>query len=193
MIIIDIITTGKKGMLFALVCRLPILIIHNNGEGMEIFYDQNNNLVKLSFIKNEWNQEAKHVLVICQYKNQWLLTAHKQRGLEFPGGKRECRETIIQTAHREVFEETGGIIESLQWVATYQVFGEEPFVKDVFFARISQLNPKEEYQETEGPVLVHGDIMKLRWDPSYSFIMKDDVITFCISCIQNELLSEKKG
>lgn len=193
MIIIGIINSGKKSMLFALVCRLLILIIHNNGEGMEIFYDQNNNLVKLSFIKNEWNQEAKHVLVICQYKNQWLLTAHKQRGLEFPGGKREKRETIIQTAHREVLEETGGIIESLQWIAAYQVFGEEAFVKDVFFARISQLNPKEDYQETAGPVLVDGDIMKLRWKPSFSFIMKDDVIKFCISCIQNELLSEKKG
>ena len=63
---------------------------------MEIFYDQNKNLVKLSLKKIEWNQEAKHVLVICQYKNQWLLTNHKVRGLEFPGGKREISETTTQ-------------------------------------------------------------------------------------------------
>ncbi|WP_312095690.1 RNA deprotection pyrophosphohydrolase [Niallia sp.] len=180
-------------MLFALVCKLLILIIHNNGEGMEIFYDQNKNLVKLSFIKNDWKQEAKHVLVICQYKNQWLLTAHKQRGLEFPGGKSEKNETIIQTAHREVMEETGGVIESLQWIAAYQVSGEKTFVKDVFFAKIGQLNLKDDYQETMGPVLVNGDIMKMRWHPSYSFIMKDNVIKFCLSYIENELLNQKKG
>lgn len=160
---------------------------------MEIFYDQNKNLVKLSFKKNEWMQEAMHVLVICQYKNQWLLTAHKKRGLEFPGGKREKNETIIQTAHREVMEETGGIIDRLQWIAAYQVFGEEPFVKDVFFARISQLVPKDDYQETAGPVLIKGDLMEIRWNDSFSFIMKDDVIKYCISSIQNELLSERKG
>ena len=161
---------------------------------MEIFYDQNKNLVKLSFIKEEWSQEAKHVLVICQYKNQWLLTNHKQRGLEFPGGKKEKGESTIQTAYREVFEETGGVIEGLQWIAAYQVLGEEEtFVKDVFFAKIGQLNPQEDYHETMGPVLVSGDIMIMRWHPSYSFIMKDNVIKFCISCIENELLNQKKG
>ncbi len=180
-------------MLFALVCKLLILIIHNNGVGMEIFYDQNNNLVKLSFVKNEWNEEARHVLVICQYKDQWLLTKHKERGLEFPGGKRETGETTIQTAQREVMEETGGIIKSLQWIAAYQVFGEVPFLKDVFFARISQLSSKEDYLETDGPVLITGNIIKKRWKDSFSFIMQDEVIQFCISYIESELLSKKKG
>ncbi|EOR23766.1 nucleoside triphosphatase YtkD [Cytobacillus oceanisediminis] len=160
---------------------------------MEIFYDQNKNLVKLSLKKIEWNQEAKHVLVICQYKNQWLLTNHKVRGLEFPGGKREISETTTQTAHREVMEETGGIIDRLHWIAAYQVFGEKPFVKDVFFAKINQLNEKDDYLETDGPVLITGDIIKLRWHESFSFIMKDDVIKYCLTYIQNELLKEKKG
>lgn len=190
MIIID---SKINDMLFALVCKLLILIIHNNGVGMEIFYDQNNNLVKLSFVKNEWNEESRHVLVICQYKDQWLLTKHKERGLEFPGGKREMGETTIQAAHREVMEETGGIIKSMKWIATYQVFGEVPFLKDVFFARISHLTSKEDYLETDGPVLITGNIITKRWNESFSFIMKDEVIQFCISYIENELLSKKKG
>ncbi|MEM5591852.1 hypothetical protein AAHH67_09155 [Niallia circulans] len=66
-------------------------------------------------------------------------------------------------------------------------------MKDVFFARISQLSSKEDYLETDGPVLITGNIIKKRWKDSFSFIMQDEVIQFCISYIENELLSKKKG
>ena len=33
---------------------------------------------------------------------------------------------------------------------------------------------------TDGPVVVNGDILKLRFSPEYSFIMKDQVIEECI-------------
>ena len=41
-------------------------------------------------------------LVICRFFDQWLLTRHKERGWEFPGGKREPGETLEVAAFREV-------------------------------------------------------------------------------------------
>ena len=43
----------------------------------------------------------KHVWVVCRYGDQWLLTHHLRRGLEFPGGKVELGETPEEAAVRE--------------------------------------------------------------------------------------------
>jgi 8-oxo-dGTP diphosphatase len=45
---------------------------------------------------------------------------------------------------------------------------------------VKQINEKSDYLETNGPVVVKGDILKLRFSTEYSFIMKDKVIEECI-------------
>ncbi len=52
-------------------------------------------------------------MVICQYEKGWLLTNHKTRGFEFPGGKVEQGESLEEAARREVYEETGAILGEL--------------------------------------------------------------------------------
>ena len=74
-------------------------------------------------------------MVICRYKGNWVLTKHSKRGLEFPGGKVEQKETPIQAAMRELFEETGGEAQKLIPIGEYKV--DDPagaFVKAVFRA-----------------------------------------------------------
>ena len=56
---------------------------------METFQDVNGNQVQISFQRDFFSETSEHVLVICSFYGQWLLTKHKVRGLEFPGGKRE--------------------------------------------------------------------------------------------------------
>ncbi|CAN7247867.1 RNA deprotection pyrophosphohydrolase [Rossellomorea sp. LjRoot5] len=143
---------------------------------MEQFIDENGKRVELSFHKGEFQQESYHVLVICCYKGQWLLTRHKKRGLEFPGGKREQGETLEEAATRETFEETGGVIKEPLFIGEYKVFDRTPFVKTIFFAEAEEMIQKYDYLETEGSVLWNGDFSQIHGDPSFSFIMKDQVV-----------------
>src|SRR5699024_4797011 len=92
---------------------------------MYIFTDYYKNKVKFSFSNHPFSKEPKHVWVICHYEDKWLLTSHKDRGLEFPGGKVERGETAEEAAVREVKEETGGIVGRLSYIGQYLVRSEE--------------------------------------------------------------------
>jgi 8-oxo-dGTP diphosphatase len=157
------------------------------------FLDQMGNKVELSFTSHSFKQKTKHVLVICQHEDAWLLTRHKVRGLEFPGGKVEADESLIEAAKREVFEETGAIAEEVLQIGEYRVTdGKDSFVKAVFWGKIKTIHKTNNYYETNGPVVINGDILQLRFGDEYSFIMKDEVIQECIKLINN-LKSEKNS
>lgn len=141
------------------------------------FKDLNGYTVRMDFKQNAFSNSPKHVLVICQYGDQWLLTKHKKRGLEFPGGKVELGESLEAAAKREVYEETGASIKKLSYIGEYEVKEQDDsFVKAIFFAEIQEIQTRKHYFETEGPVVVGNDILTHRYGDAYSFIMKDSVI-----------------
>ncbi|MFD2043727.1 RNA deprotection pyrophosphohydrolase [Ornithinibacillus salinisoli] len=156
---------------------------------MYIFKDFYNNEVKLSFEDHPFSQTPKHVWVICKYENKWLLTEHKARGLEFPGGNVEVEENAEEAAIREVKEETGGTVSDLTYIGQYYVAGKgRHIVKNVYFATIKTLDDQETYFETNGPVLLQEIPSNVKENHLYSFIMKDDVLTYCLNYIQKEFL-----
>jgi 8-oxo-dGTP diphosphatase len=140
-------------------------------EGMFTFTDLNGNGVELSFKKNAFNMAPKHVLVLAKYHEQWLLTDHPKRGLEFPGGKVEGEETLEQAAEREVYEETGAIIHEIEWLATYYVHDECPFSKAVYVANVLKIDDIQRKFETNGAVLLSDE--ELHNSDRLSFYMKD--------------------
>ncbi|WP_203361413.1 RNA deprotection pyrophosphohydrolase [Bacillus sp. REN10] len=141
------------------------------------FTDQNGCQVMLSFQSGSFSLYPQHVLVFCRYKGQWLLTQHSSRGLEFPGGKVEEGETLEEAAKREVYEETGGIVEEMTFVGEYYVqHPKKPFVKAIFFAQIGYIESKHDYMETAGPVLFDQDLRQARMNSEFSFLMKDEVV-----------------
>ncbi|OIK12820.1 nucleoside triphosphatase YtkD [Bacillus sp. MUM 116] len=150
------------------------------------FIDQNGNKVELSFSEKSFPEIPKHVLVICQYEDGWVLTHHKKRGFEFPGGKMETGETLEDAARREVFEETGAVLGELIKIGEYRVTDPKgKFVKAVFHGNVDSISKTNTYYETNGPVFIKGDLLQKRFEDEFSFIMKDQVVEECLKHIDN--------
>lgn len=152
---------------------------------MITFRDFYNNKVQLSFQDHPFSKEPKHVLVICKHREKWLLTKHKERGLEFPGGKVEPGESADDAAVREVLEETGGVVTNLHYIGQYFVDGKKDYViKNLYFAEVKELKEQPTYFETDGPVLLLKIPENVNFNSSYSFIMKDRVVEHAMEYIE---------
>ncbi|MTT32558.1 nucleoside triphosphatase YtkD [Terrilactibacillus sp. BCM23-1] len=154
------------------------------------FDDYYQNRVTLSFEDHPFSSEPKHVWVICKFHTQWLLTQHPRRGLEFPGGKVEDGETPEMAAIREVDEETGAKVSDIHYIGQYKVEGKNgTIVKNVYYATISDIRLKMDYLETEGPYFIQNIPQHIKKLNHYSFMMRDDVLTYCLKRIKKLYLS----
>lgn len=159
----------------------------------KIFKDYYHNEVCFSTGDHPYSQDPKHVWIISRYKDSWLLTKHPSRGMEFPGGKVEKGERAEEAAVREVYEETGGVVNNLYYVGQYKVAGKsETVVKNVYYAEVSRLEKKQSYHETEGPRLLSELPSAVRKNKKYSFIMKDDVLPLSMQEIYVRFFAPQK-
>ncbi|WP_053032431.1 RNA deprotection pyrophosphohydrolase [Staphylococcus haemolyticus] len=144
------------------------------------FLDKDNRRVTMSYKTNNDCPDGNHVLAIPLYKNQLLFTQHKMRGIEFPGGKVEEGEQSIQAIKRELFEETGGIPETIDYIAQYQVhtFDNSIFKKDVYIVKVKSFKEKSDYLETRGPLLF-DNINSIPLDKQ-SYLIQDNAILKCV-------------
>lgn len=61
-------------------------------------------------------------VIVTRYKNKWVFCKHKERDTwEIPGGHRELNEYIVDTAKRELYEETGAKKFSLLPICVYSI------------------------------------------------------------------------
>lgn len=66
----------------------------------------------------------KFAVIISKSKGKWVFCKHKERDTyEVPGGHREAGESILETAKRELREETGAIQFDMKPVCVYSVTG----------------------------------------------------------------------
>ena len=62
--------------------------------------------------------------MISKSNGKWVFCKHKERKTyEIPGGHRESHETIVETARRELSEETGAVQFDITPVCVYSVTG----------------------------------------------------------------------
>ncbi len=80
--------------------------------------------MKVQFYKSVEDKLLKFAVIISKANGKWVFCKHKERNTyEIPGGHREDGETILETAKRELYEETGAVKYELKPVCVYSVTG----------------------------------------------------------------------
>lgn len=70
----------------------------------------------------------KFAVIIAKTEGKYVFCKHKQRDTwEAPGGHREPGEKILETAKRELYEETGAVDFDIKPICAYSVIAEDNF------------------------------------------------------------------
>lgn len=81
-------------------------------------------MLEVKFYDSVDDSLLKFAVIVSQSNGKWVFCKHKERDTyEVPGGHREADEDILDTAKRELQEETGAVKFSIEPVCVYSVTG----------------------------------------------------------------------
>ncbi|MDD6483708.1 MAG: NUDIX domain-containing protein [Clostridiales bacterium] len=76
----------------------------------------------VKFYDNAEDETIKYAVIAARYKGKWVFCKHKSRNTyEIPGGHREAGENVLDTAKRELYEETGAVEFDIEPICIYKV------------------------------------------------------------------------
>lgn len=79
-------------------------------------------MLKVKFYESVEDSLLEYAVIISRSKGKWVFCRHRERTTyEAPGGHRETGEAIVETAHRELWEDTGAEEYDLFPVCAYSV------------------------------------------------------------------------
>jgi len=102
---------------------------------------------------NEKPEKIGYSVILSMYQGKWVFVKHKERDTyEIPGGRIEENETPLDTAKRELYEETGAKTFTIREISYYGVqrSGDNNFsYGGLFFANITELDDLPEFEMAE--------------------------------------------
>ena len=81
-------------------------------------------MLKIKFYDHVDDQLLQFAVIIAKTGGKWVFCKHRERDTyEVPGGHRENGEVILETARRELKEETGAVEFDIKPICVYSVKG----------------------------------------------------------------------
>ena len=88
-------------------------------------------MLTVTFPQNVPDSALRFAVILATHQGKMVFCQHRERDtLEMPGGRREPGEAILDTARRELQEETGAVDFDLQSVCCYAVTGKTRYQED---------------------------------------------------------------
>ncbi|MNI43083.1 putative 8-oxo-dGTP diphosphatase YtkD [compost metagenome] len=140
-------------------------------------------------------EEANCVLIFAFYQSKLVLVRHNCRGWELPGGTRVEGESIIQTVIREMYEEAGGELDSIESIGQYLIYEKTHlvFVKNIYISKVRILRELPSGFETNCVMLVDTipNQIEIVKDPTFSPLMKDNVYLIVSEWIRDHRFTQR--
>lgn len=139
-------------------------------------------MLEVKFYDNVDDRLLKFAVIIAKSNGQWVFCKHKDRNTyEVPGGHREKDEQILDTAKRELKEETGAIDFTIKPICVYSVKGKTKVNENTNDETFGMLYFADIHLFEE----IHSEIEKI-------ILMDDLVKDWTYPLIQPKLIEEAK-